>query len=147
MTADLEHYLPDDLLVKVDRASMSTGLEARAPFLDTALVEWATTLPPEDLGPPGEKRIPRRLLARRFSAQLAGRPKQGFGVPLDAWLLGPLAPMLDERLSPNALRSHGLIEPEGVRLLRERMAAGRKGNAVGLWAILMFQLWHDEWVG
>lgn len=145
--ADLHHYLPDDILVKVDRASMSTGLEVRAPFLETSLVEWALSLDPEQIGPPGAKAVPRRLFARHLPSSLAERQKQGFGVPLERWLLGPLRPLLEEHLAPDELRHHGLIQPASVRLLLDRLVAGRTGVATPLWAILMFQLWYDRWVG
>jgi asparagine synthase (glutamine-hydrolysing) len=144
--ADLAHYLPGDILVKVDRASMSAGLEVRAPFLDTGLVEWALRLPAATLGPPGAKAIPRALLARRFPPSVSERPKQGFGVPLERWLLGPLRPLLEECLAPSALAVHGLVRPEAVPLLMDRMEAGRKAVAPALWALLMFQLWHDRWI-
>ena len=144
--ADLAHYLPGDILVKVDRASMSAGLEVRAPFLDTALVEWAFRLSPATVGPPGAKAIPRALLARRFPPSVSARPKQGFGVPLERWLLGPLRPMLEECLAPSALASHGLVRPDVIPLLMDRMEAGRKAVAPALWALLMFQLWYDRWV-
>jgi hypothetical protein len=144
--ADLAHYLPGDILVKVDRASMSAGLEVRAPFLDTGLVEWAFRLPAAALGPPGAKAIPRALLSRRFPPSVSERPKQGFGVPLERWLLGPLRPLLEDRLAPSALASHGLVRADAVPLLMDRMEAGRKAVAPALWALLMFQLWHDRWV-
>lgn len=143
--ADLHHYLPEDVLTKVDRASMATGLEVRAPFLDSGLVEWAFGLG-AGVGPPGAKQAPRALLARRFPGALAHRPKQGFGVPLDRWLLGPLQPLLRDRLSPGSLASHGFVRPAAVQLLLERLEGGRRGAATALWAILQFQLWYDRWV-
>lgn len=144
--ADLHHYLPDDVLTKVDRASMATGLEVRSPFLDSGLVEWAFGLDSETIGPPGAKRVPRTLLERRFPDGLAARPKQGFGVPLDRWLTGPLQPLVRDRLSPSALSSHGFVRPQAVQLLGDRLAAGRRGAASALWTILQFQLWYDRWV-
>jgi asparagine synthase (glutamine-hydrolysing) len=143
--ADFRHYLVDDILVKVDRASMSASLEVRAPFLETGLIEWAMALSGPSLGPAGAKVIPRALLARRFPA-LSERPKQGFGVPLERWLLGPLRPLLDDRLSPAALGVHGLVRPDAVRLLVSRLEAGRRAVAAPIWALLMFQLWYDRWV-
>ena len=141
---DLHSYLPDDLLVKVDRASMSTGLEVRLPFLEPNLVTWAMSLSDEDLGAPGAKALPRRLLARHFPPEIADKPKQGFSVPLAQWLRGPLRSLLNEHLSDRALATHGLVDPSTVAVLRRRLEARRKGTAGPLWALLAFQLWWNR---
>lgn len=146
MRADIATYLPDDVLAKVDRATMRCGLEARAPFLDTRIVEWALCLSPTALGPAGHKRIPRELLRRTFP-DLAGRPKHGFDVPLRAWLLGPLAPVVDDCLGAGALRSHGFLHPPGVADLRAQLARGVPGAAPAVWTLVTFQLWHRRWCG
>ena len=144
--ADLACYLPDDVLAKVDRASMSTGLEVRAPFLDTELVEWATRLAPDCLGVPGSKSLPRALLATRFP-ELSRRPKQGFGVPLESWLRGPLRPLVDDLLSPSSLAGHGLVRHEPVERLRARIGTPGWPVAGTFWALLVFQLWYQRWAG
>lgn len=143
--ADFDTYLPDDILVKVDRASMSTGLEVRAPFLDLELVEWASRLPDSVVGPPGAKALPRALLASKVAASVVDRPKQGFTVPLDRWLLGPLRPVLDDVLSPSSLAGHGLVRPAAVERLVDALEAGRRFAARPLWSLVMFQLWHRRW--
>lgn len=143
--ADLRCYLPDDVLAKVDRASMSTGLEVRAPFLDTELVEWAARLSPGCIGASGAKSLPRALLATRFP-ELSRLPKKGFGVPLKSWLLGPLHPLVDDLLSSASLASHGLLRPEAVGRLRTLLDAPGSSVAGPVWALVMFQLWHERWV-
>jgi asparagine synthase (glutamine-hydrolysing) len=142
--ADLACYLPDDVLTKVDRASMSTGLEVRAPFLDTELVEWAARLAPECLGALGSKSLPRALLATRFP-ELSRRPKQGFGIPLESWLRGPLRPLVDDLLSTSSLALHGLVQDEAVKGLRARLGTPGSSAAGPVWALLIFQLWYQRW--
>ncbi|CAA9214094.1 MAG: Asparagine synthetase [glutamine-hydrolyzing] [uncultured Acidimicrobiales bacterium] len=142
--ADLSVYLPDGVLAKVDRASMSTGLEVRAPFLDTELVEWATRLGPRCLGAPGAKALPRALLAKRFP-ELSRRPKQGFGGPVDQWLKGPLKPLVQDLLAPSTLAEHGLLQATAVERLVGGMDTIGPAVAPPVWALLMFQLWYERW--
>ena len=142
--ADLSCYLPDGVLTKVDRASMSTGLEVRAPFLDTELVEWATRLSPRCLGAPGGKALPRALLAARFP-ELSRRPKQGFGGPVEQWLKGPLKPLVQDLLAPSSLAGHGLLEARAVERLVGRLDTIGPAVAAPVWALLMFQLWYHRW--
>ncbi len=143
-SADLACYLPDDILVKVDRASMSTGLEVRAPFLETELVEWAARLSPTCLGSPGSKALPRALLATRFP-ELSRRPKQGFVVPLEQWLRGPLQPLVRDLLSPSSLAEHGLVQSASVERLVGRLGSAGPAVSGPVWALLMFQLWYQRW--
>ena len=132
---------PDDILVKVDRASMSAGLEVRTPSLRPELVEWALQLGRESLGPPGAKALPRALAARRFGTLMAGRAKQGFSVPLPSWLRGPLAPLVEDVLGESSVAGAGLVSTEGVALLRQRLRRGRDSAARPLWALLVLHLW------
>jgi asparagine synthase (glutamine-hydrolysing) len=144
---DLEHYLPGDILTKVDRAGMASSLESRIPFLDHRLVEFAVSLPSRmRMGPRGQKLILRRVLERYVPKSLTERPKAGFAVPLRTWFRGPLRGMLDDALSPKALGRHGLLRSETVQLLRKRHASGRWNHERQLFALLAFQRWAGEFL-
>ena len=139
---DMLGYLPDDILAKVDRASMSVGLEARVPLLDHRVVEFAWRLPSQCLAQAGiGKRPLRALLDRYVPRRLVERPKIGFGVPLGPWLRGPLRPWVEELTSPAAL-AHGLFDRAAVRGCIDDVMAGRRNRQHALWALLQFQQWH-----
>jgi asparagine synthase (glutamine-hydrolysing) len=144
MFMDVMTYLPDDLLVKVDRASMSVGLEARAPFLDPRLLEYAWRLP-FDFKVNGEVRkcILRQVLHRYVPQSLVDRPKQGFCVPLDMWLRNGLRDWAESLLNETRLRHEGLFDARIVRDEWARHLAGGSRWKYRLWAILMFQAWLE----
>lgn len=143
--SDLHNYLPDDILVKVDRASMHNSLEVRCPLLDHRLVESARRIPSHlNLKGLKGKRLLRTLLHRRLSDDLTGRPKQGFGVPLAAWLRGELAPMVDAMLQDTASPMWQYFDRSA---LEERSRAHRAGPAdlhVALWRGLYFHRWAAQ---
>jgi asparagine synthase (glutamine-hydrolysing) len=140
-------YLPDDILTKVDRASMACGLEVRAPFLDTELVDGVARLPERLLYARGEgKRLLRRAVAGRLPRSIRNRAKKGFGIPVGRWLRGPLGSMLDDRLGAAHLRRQGLFRPEAVARLVAEHREGRRDHRKPLWTLLMFQLWYDTWL-
>ncbi|HYC61471.1 MAG TPA: asparagine synthase (glutamine-hydrolyzing) [Thermoanaerobaculia bacterium] len=133
MYFDQVTYLPDDILAKVDRASMAASLEAREPLLDHRVVELAWTLPLSMKVHGGQgKRILRRLLDRYVPRELIERPKMGFKVPIDAWLRGPLREWAEDLLSERNLREHGFVDGKALR----------NASADQLWAVLMLQAWY-----
>ena len=143
MLRDFETYLPDDVLTKVDRAAMASSLETRVPLLDHRVVAaaWALPMPAKFAG--GRGKLPlRRLLAKHLPEQLVDRPKQGFGVPIDAWLRGPLKEWADDLLTPTALAADDLLDPAPVQRLWRQHLAGRHDHGQPLWRILMLQAWR-----
>lgn len=141
--ADLETYLPEDILVKVDRASMATSLEVRVPLLDHRLVELALASPPEDKLVNGTgKMLLRRVLARHVPPALFERPKMGFGAPIDRWLRGALRPWAEELLTPDALAQDDLLDPAPIRRRWDEHQHGERNWQYSLWAVLMLQQWR-----
>lgn len=138
MMADTLTYLPDDILVKVDRASMSHSLELRAPLLDWRLMELAWQSPPALRN---GKAVLKALLDRHVPRALTVRPKMGFGVPLGAWLRGPLRAWAEELLSPSTLQRDGFLDASAVRACWQEHLSGRTDWSYRLWIVLMFNAW------
>jgi asparagine synthase (glutamine-hydrolysing) len=145
MLRDLQTYLPDDILTKVDRASMSTSLEARVPILDHRVVELAWSFPTrwKVHGRTG-KWILRRLLSRYVPPRMFERPKSGFGLPIGEWLRGPLRPWAESMLSEEALRRCEYLDPRPIRRAWELHLTGRQNLSGALWAILSLQAWGRQ---
>ena len=145
MLMDTSTYLPDDLLTKVDRASMAVSLEVRVPLLDPALFEFAWGLHPTDRVRDGNgKWVLRRLLHRYVPPEMVDRPKMGFGVPVGAWLRGPLRAWADELLEPSLLAEQGHLDPAGVTARWRAHRDLGEDLIFQLWPILMFQAWLQE---
>ncbi len=146
MYLDAMSYLPDDILTKVDRASMAVSLEARVPLIDHRVVAFAWSLPLEHRVGAGQgKRVLRRLLDRHVPRRLVERPKMGFAIPLQAWLRGPLREWAEELLAEPALVEGGYLDPAPIRELWRQHLGGRRNWQHQLWDVLMFQAWRREY--
>jgi asparagine synthase (glutamine-hydrolysing) len=140
---DMMSYLPDDVLTKVDRASMAVSLEVRVPLLDHRVVELAWRQPTKRLIAGGRGKRPlRAVLARYLPETLIDRPKMGFGVPIGEWLRGPLRGWAEDLLSPQALAADGLLKPTLVRTRFNEHLSGRRNWQHALWTVLQFQAWR-----
>lgn len=145
MALDSLTYLPDDILVKVDRASMAASLETRAPYLNERVIEFAWKLPMHQKIRAGQgKWLLRQVLDRYVPKQFIDRPKQGFGIPLADWLRGPLRGWAEDLLSPSKLSSDGLLNSARVQTMWKAHLKGSNYQHA-LWNILMYQAWRSRW--
>lgn len=139
-------YLNEDILVKVDRASMGTSLEVRAPFLDYHVVEFVSRLPYKmKLNGLTMKYILKKAMEDLLPSGIAHRPKKGFGLPVAKWIKGPLREMAQELLHPDKIRKEGFFEPEEVSRILDDHLKLRANNAKKLWTLLIFELWLEKW--
>lgn len=144
---DLATYLPDDILAKVDRASMAVSLEARVPLLDHRIVEFCWRLPPELLINHREtKWLLRKVLDRYVPRALIERPKSGFGVPIGAWMRGPLRGWAEELLSESSLAAAEVVDSRPIRQKWDEHLTGGRSWSYELWTALMWVTWHRRWM-
>ena len=145
--ADFHTYLPDDLMVKVDVASMAHGLETRSPLLDHVLLEWAARIPPEIKMAGGRtKALFKAAMAPYLPAAILRRKKMGFGCPIDQWLRRELKELAYDTLLAPAARERGVMRPDYVKRLLDEHCTYRANHHTRLWALLMLELWFRTWI-
>ena len=143
---DFRVWLPDDILTKVDKASMSTGLEARVPLLDHRFVSFAARVPTDLKYRNGEtKYLMKKVLSRHLPEELYRRPKRGFSSPIDRWLRGKLRPVAEECLGEAAVRKSGVFDSSEVKRWKDGFYEKFTVGPRQIWNLLMFQMWHERW--
>lgn len=146
--ADFLSYLPEDLLVKVDRASMAHGLECRSPFLDHELIDFSCALPPEwKIHGGRSKRILKDVVSEWFPARFLDRPKMGFSVPIGKWFRGELRPFIEDKLLNGPFRRVDLLRTEGLQHILTEHFSGGRDHETRIWNLLMLSLWFEEYEG
>jgi asparagine synthase (glutamine-hydrolysing) len=147
LLADTMTYLPNDLLVKVDIASMAVSLEARSPFLDHHVIEFAASLP-EGMKLRGmtTKYLLKKTLRKLLPSENLTRPKMGFGVPIGHWFRGQMQPFLREQLLSDRAARRGLLRPEAVRRMVDEHTRGERDHTHPLWTLLMLELWFQRFI-
>jgi asparagine synthase (glutamine-hydrolysing) len=144
---DLHNYMPGDVLVKVDRATMAASIEGREPLIDHRLVEFAFSLPFDmRRGALGAKHLLKKVLYKYVPRTMVERPKRGFGVPVERWLAGELRSFVHEHLEPRRIAREGLFDPQMVRDYVKRLDAGDKTVRERIWGLVAFQMWHRRWM-
>src|SRR5204863_10035735 len=146
-SVDARLYLPEDILTKVDRASMAVSLEVRAPFLDPRVAEFVASLPCDyKLRGNKTKYILKKAVKELLPPFVTRRGKKGFGVPVAQWLKFRLRPMARDLLSPERVRRAGVFNPEYDARLPDEHERGAANHRKGLWTLLMFELWHESFI-
>ncbi|MCO5260874.1 MAG: asparagine synthase (glutamine-hydrolyzing) [Crocinitomicaceae bacterium] len=147
MAIDYQTYLVDDIMQKVDRATMSVSLEGREPLLDHRLIEWAATLPDEYKYNKGIKKYILREITHQYIPEtLLNRPKMGFAIPIAKWLATDLRPYLEEYINEKRITEQGLFNWTAVLKLKTDFLSGKKEYDFKMWYLLMFQMWYDKWM-
>lgn len=147
MAIDYQTYLLDDILQKVDRATMSQSIEGREPFLDQRIIEFAARLPDEYKYQNGvKKRIIKDIVHRYVPKELMDRPKMGFAIPIGQWLKNELRELVEEHLSEKVIREQGILEPSYVTQLKNDFFSGKSEYETKIWYVLTFQMWYRKWM-
>jgi asparagine synthase (glutamine-hydrolysing) len=147
LASEYRAYLVDDILQKVDRASMSVSLEGREPFLDHRLAEWAMQLPVSFKLKDGvSKRILKDIVHAHVPRELMERPKMGFGIPLKSWMASDLKDVLMNVMGDDALKSQALVDPVQAKLLRDDYLNGQLGDFERLWFVFTLLQWNQRWM-
>ena len=145
MISDTLNYLPDDILVKVDRASMSTSLETRAPFLDIRVIKEAWGIPLNEKIKKKSGKLPlKNILSKYLPSELIDRPKQGFGVPIDSWLRTSLKDWAEDLLDQKKIENGLYFDSKAVRKIWQDHLTGKRNWQYPLWNILMLQSWIED---
>jgi asparagine synthase (glutamine-hydrolysing) len=147
MAIDYETYLLDDILQKVDRATMSVSLEGREPFLDQRVIEWAAQLPMEYKYNKGNKKfIIKEIVHKYLPQQMMDRPKMGFGIPIGQWLLNDLKPFVDRYFDEGFITRQNIFNVSEIQRIKKSFYEGKVERAEKIWYLLMFQMWYDKWM-
>lgn len=147
MAIDYQTYLLDDILQKVDRATMSVSLEGREPFLDQHVIEWAARLPMQYKYNNGNKKfILKEIVHKYIPKAMMDRPKMGFGIPIAAWLETELKPFVDRYLDEAFILKQDIFNNDEVQRIRKAFYNGKKERGDKIWFMLMFQMWYDRWM-
>ena len=147
MAIDYETYLVDDILQKVDRATMTASLEGREPYLDHRVIEWAAKLPNEYKYFKGEKKFVLKEIVHQYVPKhLLDRPKMGFAIPIANWLLTDLRDLVETFINEKTISTHGIFDWHEVNKIKTAFYNGKKEFDVKMWYLLMFQMWYDRWM-
>lgn len=147
MAIDYQTYLIDDILQKVDRASMTVGLEAREPYLDHRLIEWVAQLPDDYKYKRGvKKHILKEITYKYIPQKMMERPKMGFAIPIEKWMMSELKSKIEYYLSENRLKQQGIFNIETIETYKQKFFLGKKEYGQKIWYLLMFQMWYDKWM-
>jgi asparagine synthase (glutamine-hydrolysing) len=147
MAIDYQTYMVDDILQKVDRATMSVSLEGREPFLDQHIIEWAAQLPSDYKYYQGQKKyILKQIVHKYIPQQQMERPKMGFAIPVETWLANELNELVRYYLSEAKLKEHNLFNVSEVEKLTTEFFSGRTEKYLKIWHLLMFQMWYEKWM-
>jgi len=147
MAIDYQTYLPDDILQKVDRATMSIGLEGREPFLDHRIIEWAAQLPMEYKYNKGNKKfIIKEIVHKYLPKKIMDRPKSGFAIPIEAWLQNELTPFVNEYLDEQFIIKQNIFNNHEIQRIKDSFYNGKTESGQKIWYLLMFQIWYDKWM-
>lgn len=147
MAIDYQTYLVDDILQKVDRASMTVSLEGREPFLDHRIIEWAAQLPDDFKYRKGNKKyILKEIVHQYISKEMMDRPKMGFAIPIENWLMSDLKEQVEFYLNDKKIEEQNIFSVDFVRQLKFDFFGGKKELAQKLWYVLMFQMWYEKWM-
>jgi asparagine synthase (glutamine-hydrolysing) len=147
LAIDYKTYMPDDILVKVDRAGMTVSLEGREPLLDHRLIEFVAQLPADmKMRRTNKKYLLKQIVHDYVPKEIMERPKMGFGVPVFKWLRTDLRNYVEEYMSNVAFEKHGLFKKEGVQHIMREFYKGDKNYESLFWYLLMFQMWYKQWM-
>ena len=147
LAIDYQTYLVDDILQKVDRASMTASLEAREPYLDHRLIEWAAQLPDSFKYYKGEKKhILKEITHKYIPKKMMERPKMGFAIPIEKWMMNELKEKISFYLETKRIEKQGIFNHQTVNMYVSKFMNGKKEYGVKIWYLLMFQMWHEKWM-
>jgi asparagine synthase (glutamine-hydrolysing) len=147
MAIDYQTYLLDDILQKVDRASMTASLEGREPFLDHRVIEFAAQLPDHYKYYKGSKKhIIKEIVHQYIPQKIMNRPKMGFAIPIENWLANELKQLVNDYLNESDIEKQNIFNVDYVKKIKADFFNGKKEYATKIWYLLMFQMWYKKWM-